>query len=203
MFYAIINSFDPTPCKPVKIRQNDDNRHEWDIPENENMVLVEHEGYSYYVQNNANLEHSTKIICFIIKYTKLLKLELCKHFPTNNKLKDNIILFLKTPIQFQEITPNDMFDGLNKPKDIVENKDNLNIVLDNKYRASYRLIMLRIRNKNGSFRQWKVVKKLLIHELTHGMCNHCTYRTKGNHDKDFNECEEFLKKFIKNNKELK
>ena len=86
------------------------------------------------------------------------------------------------------------FDGLNKPKKLY--KSNNKLGKDQYLRAEYRDVFLRLRNNNGQFRSNKSIIDLVIHEITHTMCNHVTWRDDNHHD-DFKHCENLLKDVIK------
>ena len=109
----------------------------------------------------------------------------------------------------QEMPINDTFDGLNKPESIVELKkpDGLTFKEDTNIRAGNRHIMLSVCEKGNSekykLKKFDKFKELLIHELTHTMCNHVTYRRQGNHLEDFENYEKFLTYFVNECPKLK
>lgn len=112
-------------------------------------------------------------------------------------MSESCKLISKTPYSVQEIEYDSGFHGINKPKGIIKsNTKKKHFKLDNDLRATWRLIMLELRKRNGSYMSWNrgqnCIKKTLLHELAHTMCNHIRYRTSGNHQKDFHDNEKIL-----------
>lgn len=198
----MIDSFNPNKYIEATIEINEETRHIWDIgkraKDKKNFTRGFMNGKVFIVRKN-NPDRFIKILSLIDTYISYLKKLLSEnmsnfiHHPCYNE----IVNFVKTKHTVQEISEQDTFEGINKPEDIVycsTRNDGLIFQKDNKYRAGRRLIMLRIRNKDNSKRSWVNLKKLLLHELAHTMCNHITYREEGNHEEDFYRAEEFLTK---------
>lgn len=182
----------------VTIPQNERTRDKWDLEENLGFVSFYHNGKIYKVRNTGNDVDNTIMhyLGFIDQYYQKIKEEIYKCRTLGN-CRNEAILFVKTPTDFQEIPVNNIFEGVNKPKFIIRcDNDGLYFAKDNDYRATRRHIMLSLRTKQGKPRSWSSVKKLLLHELAHTMCNHCTYREEGNHQEDFNKSENFLKELV-------
>lgn len=186
------------------IQINEDKKKTWDIDETKNMLkLVGKTGNIYLIRNTKNKQNVLKMLDFIDGYIKCLKMELSKKWHEQTidfSCLHGAILFIITPCTIQEMPRNYKFDGLNKPKNIVKlvNYDNLRFKKDSMLRAGNRHIMLTI-CENGKLRSWEKIKRLLLHELAHTMCNHVTYREEGNHLEDFHMYEKFLNKFTSTN----
>lgn len=186
---------------------NEKKREVWDIDETNGMKkLAGKSGNVYLIRETKNKYKVLEIIDKIYYYIKILKQELAKSWDNQTldfSCQPGTILLIITPCTIQEMTRNYKFDGLNKPKNIVKLKqfDGLNFKEDSELRAGIRHIMLTICEK-GKIRPWEKIKKLLLHELAHTMCNHVTYREKDNHLEDFHMYEDFLKKFTSTNYEL-
>jgi hypothetical protein len=169
---------------------------DWDIPEKG-------------IRLSQSFKSDTETIrC--LKYVQLYISYLCKNLireisVINPSLYPSIDLICKTPIDLMEIgmdSRSRIFEGINKPKDIVKIETrNLKGTLlgdfdherlDKEYRARHRLIILKLKN-GKSLRKWNDVKRLLLHELSHTMCNHLMYYNDRNHQQDFDICEKLLK----------
>lgn len=190
----------------VPIKANIESNNQWNINEDHPSYITYRYNDNYYkIVDKYNNETAARILDFISNWIIILQHELASalfrgKIPKN--VYDNVILLVNTPVSVQEIIVGTGFRGINKPKKITfAPNDGLTFALDNEYRAGKRHIMLEIIDK-GKVIPWKQTKKLLIHELSHTMCNHCTYRTSGNHKEDFKRCEDFLKKFTSNNEVL-
>lgn len=176
----------------MKIPENERTKHLWDLEENKGFIKYK----NYKVRKDIrNTQEALYYLYFIDGYIQKL-IEQCKK---EKEPSDETKILIITPYKLQEIPKNDIFEGLNKPKKIcLKNKRcKLKSVMDNKYLAKERLIMLQIRKENGELIEWSKIKELILHELCHTMCNHIVYRDKGNHGKDFKKCEKFLIKISK------
>jgi hypothetical protein len=187
----MIDSFNFREHRGYSIKENQKNLKKWDIPEDKGMVkcdgvLVVDRGFRDRILQN-------KIQCIIqtcVVFIDALKTSLNCHLDKiDPKYKSGAKLFVITPHTVQEMCPNKTFDGLNKPKDIVEQDTNI--------RAGRKHVMLTVFH-DGKLKKWKEFKELLIHELSHTLCNHVTYRVAGNHSDDFHNYERFLTYFIDN-----
>lgn len=194
--------------KPAKILENEKTKKIWDI--NESKGFVNCKGYKIR-KDLPNKEQVCYYLYLIDIYIKELGGFILQNLKEANKKKcyNEMLIFLHTPYMIQELPKSAYYNGLNKPKKIMEKKKNCPIktLLDNNYLASYRLIMLRIREENGKIIKWKGkegIKSLVLHELTHTCCNHVTYREEGNHLKqDFEKCEKFLINMANKNENCK
>lgn len=189
----------------VTIPENEKTRHKWDLEENRGFVSFYNNGKIYKVrQTGKKIDNDImEYLSFIDQYYQKIKEEIYNCRSLGN-CRNEAILFLKTPTDFQEIPENNIFEGVNKPKFIIlSDNDGLYFEKDNDYRATRRHIMLSLRTKQQKPRSWKNVKKLLLHELAHTMCNHCTYREQGNHQGDFNKSEKFLNQIVDNSIQLR
>jgi len=185
----------------VVIETNEKKRHLWDINETHGFQSINVNGKSYDVNTKrspSNLHKTATLLMYIDLYIKQLIDDLVEQCLKRGVLSENCKLISQTPYVVQEIEYNSGFYGINKPKGIIRSPTKKKLFhLDNDYRATYRLIMLDLRRADGSFVEWDgdhdhTIKGTLIHELSHTMCNHITYRTKGNHQKDFHDCERVL-----------
>jgi hypothetical protein len=179
------------------IPENEATKKLWDLNENKNFTILN----GYKIRNDiTNGEAASYYFYMIDIYIKELGQYILNNInlAKNRKCFDECIIFLNTPYTIQELSKNSYYNGLNKPKNIQWKKKDCpyNTMLDNNFLASYRLIMLKIREKNGMLIPWKGiegVKSLILHELAHTCCNHVTYREEGNHKKeDFEKCNKFL-----------
>lgn len=174
---------------------NERTRKKWDIEENRGFVKGFINGKIYKTLKHHNNQKVLQYLNFLDQYLYTLKEEMIqrKYSCYENNCQNESLLFIKTPCTLQEIPNNTVFEGINKPKNIVIfSGDGLQFEKDNGYRAGNRHIMLSLRTKTGRLRTWSKVKKLFLHELAHTMCNHVTYREAGNHEGDFVKAEQFL-----------
>ena len=109
--------------------------------------------------------------------------------------KDKILIDCFTDIHPQnhilsEMQLETIFNGLNKPRNIY-NTNKPSIGPDGSYRATYRNIFLTLREKDCSFKSWNKIMKLVIHEITHTMCNHIRWRD-DDHGEDFKHAEKII-----------
>jgi hypothetical protein len=186
----MIDTFNYKHYHPVVIRENERTKKKWDLEESKGFINgISPYGSIYKIRNIHNNNNETLVYLGLIhKYIYELKNILSK----NNSSEARV--FVKTPHTIQEIPYNGVYEGINKPKCIVScSNDGLQFRKDNNYRAGVRHIMLSLRTKTGKLRKWEIVKKLLLHELAHTMCNHITYREEGNHEDDFYNSENLLK----------
>ena len=183
--------------KPSDIPKNESTKKLWDLNENKNFVLYK----GYKIRDDIPNNQAASYYLYIIDmYIKELGEYILSNIESTKKRGcfNEMIIFLYTPYMLQELSKNSYYNGLNKPKNVQWKKENCpyNTILDNNFLASYRLIMLKIRENDGKLTKWKGgegVKHLILHELAHTCCNHITYREEGNHRKDdFEKCNKFL-----------
>ena len=184
------------------ININEKTKHKWDLEEDEGFLPLTYENNTYKIRDTlyGNEYNVLRLLNYLNKYLFLIKIEMYNNEQSciKNKCHHSSELFIKTKTTLQEIPKNNLYEGINKPKFIVYySGDGLKFKRDNKYRSGLRHIMLSLRDSRGKIRSWAKIKKLFIHELTHTMCNHCTYREKENHEEDFHQNERFLKLLIK------
>ena len=202
-----IDSFNYGDHNPFSIKQNEKTKDLWDIDETKRTKeLYNFEGDKIFRIRTDSKETDFEVIKLLDKLGELVKLikeELCKYKPEKCiKLYSAINILIITPHFLGEMPLNDNFDGLNKPKKIVKLTipDGLKFKRDTPIRAGYKLILLKLRNKNGSIiKPFKKTLELITHELAHTMCNHVTFRQEGNHEKDFHDNEKTLKVLIETN----
>lgn len=183
----------------VIIPENERTKSKWDIEENKGFQwkIVNHDRkYKVFVNHRSkkNIEKVALLLNYIEQYVEYLKYYLSYNTsPKSNQYIAHQNVFIDTPHIFQEIGSGTLYEGINKPKNIIHIQHPPKLFSkDNQYRAEYRLIMLSLRTKTGNLRTWNKIKRLLLHELAHTMCNHITYREEGNHEKDFDDCESIL-----------
>lgn len=183
-------------------RHNAKYRKEWDIPERG-------------IRLSSSFGSDTETVRYL-KYVQLYISYLCRNLislvesgnPTiDPALYPGVGLLCNTPIDLMEIgsdARSRVFEGINKPKDIVKvmvhNTTGTYLSdfdperLDKGYRARYRLILLKLKD-GRKLRSWDKVKRLLLHELSHTMCNHLMYYNERNHLHDF-DCYEGILKMV-------
>ena len=168
----------------------------WDFDEKINYTTVNIQGKPYKVINKysnyieaAKLLHYIYFIIFQIstylyinryKYSKLDQTRILCFTDIHN---GNFLL--------SEMQLNTPFNGLNKPKN-VHSTNKENVGPDKKLRAEYRDIFLTLRKSNGEFKSMSTIMNLVIHEITHTMCNHVRWRD-DDHGEDFQHCEKIIK----------
>lgn len=171
-------------------------RHIWDVEEKRNFNCIKsHYGPSYLVYNlhsHESQQEAADMLFIIDRYIQEIQ-RVCRN---NDSPFCHILGTTKHTVQEMNIEHNKGFEGINKPKDLIKLPPPVPQYFrkDNEYRPSRRHVMLTIRTKTGRIRDFKTIRKLLLHELAHTMCNHCLYRDDGNHESDFKKCESFLKR---------
>ena len=173
----------------------------WDFDENINYITVNIEGINYNVINKfSNYYIAAKILHRI----NIVIYNICLYFISNyysyNK-RDQILIDCFCDIHLNNHILSEMqlgtqFYGLNKPRNLYKS-DKPPIGPDGSYRASYRNIFLTLRKKNGTFNNWNKIIKLVIHEITHTMCNHIRWRD-DDHGRDFKHAKKIIKTAYKN-----
>ena len=169
----------------------------WDLDENGKRVRKG--GYTFVVNRDIPNEkktvdrlHDAKKVELRLKNT--MREELKKGH--GGKFKKHMKHFIETQHRFFEMPlKNAGFYGLNKPKN-VHKTNKPPIGKDKNLRPSYRVVMLTIRNSNGTVESCSKFLKLLIHELSHTLANHVTWR-EDDHGKDFKDCESFMWKMLR------
>ena len=167
----------------------------WDFNEDINYLSINIQGINYKVINKFPDYYTSAQILHKINYT--IK-QICIYFILNyNRYskKDKILIDC-----FCDIHPNNhllsemqlgtIFNGLNKPRNLYYT-DKPSIGPDGSYRASYRHIFLTLREKDNNFKSWDKIMKLVIHEITHTMCNHIRWR-EDDHGLDFKHAEKII-----------
>jgi hypothetical protein len=169
----------------------------WDLDENGKRVRKG--GYTFVVNRDIPNEkktvdrlHDAKKVELRLKNT--MREELKKG--RGGKFKKHMKHFVETQHRFFEMPlKNAGFYGLNKPKN-VHKTNKPPIGKDKNLRPSYRVVMLTIRNSNGTVESCTKFLKLLIHELSHTLANHVTWR-EDDHGKDFKDSESFMWKMLR------
>lgn len=183
---------------PVIISENERLKHNWDIGEHEGYKHTRVPGINveYKVWSSGRVEIVASLLFMIDEFIQTIQNQLPDTNPECHVL-------IHTPHTVQECRHKD-FHGINKPKGIIQlHKVEPLFKRDNQYRATNRHIMLTLRTKSGDLKAWSSLKKLLLHELSHTMCNHITYREEENHEEDFDNCQGFLTNFVHQDPELK
>ena len=199
-----IDRFNYEDHNPFSIKINEETKHIWDIdptdPKWSCKRVYNHNGTkTFMIRTDADKTDET-VVHYLDKLDELvylIKIKLCKKAGVHCG-KEILVI---TPHTLGEMPLNDGFDGLNLPKRIVKlnPSDGLKFSKDSNIRAGHRHVLLTLRKKTGDIHPLAKIMKLIIHELAHTMCNHVTFRDKGNHLKDFDDNERYLKKFIKGN----
>lgn len=193
----MIDCFNYKQFPPIVIPENEKTRKKWDLEENRHFVSgnVNDRVYKALRKNKPTDQKIFDYLYCLHQYIYLLKRLMLENPQVCQECRCETTVFIITPHEVQEICQNTTYEGINKPKFLVQSpEDGLLFKRDNHVRAGLRLVMLSLRTPSGNFRSWSKVKKLLLHELAHTMCNHCTYREDENHEEDFDKCEAFLKK---------
>lgn len=197
-----IDSFNCKKHNSFSIKINEETKKIWDIPEDSNCKLVyNHSGdKQFYIRRFFDKTDNLVVhyLDTIHNFIYLIKKKLLHYNVMQDKLEHAKIILIITPHTVGEMPINEKFEGLNKPKNIVKlsRPDGLQFKQDSDLRASNRHILLTLRDLNGNLKKEKDIKKLIIHELAHTMCNHVTFRDKGNHLDDFKRNEKFLTSII-------
>lgn len=200
----VVDTFIVGDSQGVSIEDNERSKGLWDLNELNGFVNIR--GFDVRDDGSAVLkEKISRYLYLIYCYIYALKTYIADNFGDLSieypDCVNEMEVFVITPHTVQEITNNRKFNGINKPKNIVQVYHlDQKFRLDNRFRAGRRHIMLHLR-QNGSPRPWMAknhtrksddVKNLVLHELAHSLCNHCVYRDEGNHSTDFKKCENLL-----------
>ena len=173
----------------------------WDFDENINFIEVIINNKKYKVlykytdsSQSANILVQLDITLFLI----------CNYLSTNkykySKEERNAIEcfldvhFNNKKTSLAEMQIGTIFNGLNKPRDIIKTNKPY-IGEDKNIRAKYRTVFLTLRKKNGKFKSNKSIMDLFIHEITHSMCNHISWRD-DDHGEDFKKYEKLLSEVL-------
>ena len=167
----------------------------WDFDESDNYIQIVYNNNNYKVLKRHK---DYKTVVQILNEIRTIILKICQYLEVNKYAYSEIeqqrincfLLIHPNSYLLSEMQLGTQFDGLNKPKKLY--KSNHPIGEDEYLRAEYRDVFLRLRNQNGRFRTRKSIIDLVIHEITHTMCNHVTWRD-DNHGKDFTDSENLLK----------
>lgn len=187
-------------------------KHKWDLEELPN-------GFQRVTRDNFTLnmltEGRTRYKCdsvfelfkVIYVYIYTIKELLNENKGKYGLLNNGASLFVMTPHTVQEMPKGSGYHGLNKPKCVVFYHDEPGVKFgnkDNHLRAGYKHVLLEVCNdSNDKFKTFRSIKDLLMHELSHTLCNHVSYRDEGNHLKDFDDAEKFLTTFVSKHDMLK
>lgn len=168
----------------------------WDFDENINFSIIK--GYKV-IDVYPDAHEAAKLLNELkfITYRSFMSIHASEH------LTPEIELLLKTPFRLQEMQLEKfqgtvLFEGLNKPKGVHTKKTAQNLGKDGKLRATYRVIFLTIRNKNGKLKKIENILPLLSHELTHTALNHVKWRD-DDHGRPFNSLDKLILKHLKLN----
>ena len=172
----------------------------WDFDENKNYTKIVVNKIPYKVLNKySNYVDCVKILIYLRDIIYLMCVYLSVNiYKYNTKDQIAIKCFLdihfnkKNPYYLSEMQIGTQFNGLNKPRNLYRSNEPP-LGEDGKDRAKYRHIFLTLRNPNGCFKSIKSITDLLIHEITHSMCNHIRWRN-DDHGDDFKYYENLLKK---------
>jgi hypothetical protein len=168
----------------------------WDFDENINFSTVK--GYKV-----LNIYPDTGEAAKLLNELKFITYRSFMSIHATENVTPEIELLLKTPFRLQEMQlekfqGNVLFEGLNKPKGVHTKKTAQKLGKDDKLRATYRVIFLTIRNKNGKLKKIENILPLLSHELTHTALNHVKWRD-NDHGRPFNSLDKLILKHLKLN----
>lgn len=173
----------------------------WDFDENINYKNVNIEGHNYKVLGKYSNYYTAALILnnisnIIRNICIYLKINYYRYSKNDQLLIDCFCLIHPDNYYLSEMQLDTIFDGINKPRDLYISKYP-SIGKDKNLRASYRHIFLTLRDKYGNFKDKNYIIELVIHEITHTMCNHVTWRN-DDHGKDFKHAEELIINAYKN-----
>ena len=167
----------------------------WDFDENINYTIVSINGRNYKVINKYP---NYKEAALYLNYIHNIIVGICNYFQINYyrySKSDQVLIDC-----FCDVHPNNYllsemqlgtpFNGLNKPRDIRKTIKPIN-GKDGNLRAGYRDVFLTLRYQNGKFKNINTIMKLVIHEITHTMCNHVKWRD-DDHGSDFKHGEKLI-----------
>jgi len=170
----------------------------WDFDEQKNYIIVNIQGRDYKVINRfPNYYRAAEYLNYIYNVIVLICLYLrVNYYSHKYSDQDRITIdcFLKIhPYNFKlsEMQLDNQFNGLNKPREVYNTNEPL-LGPDGSLRAKWRHIFITLRKSNSQFKNNKSIMDLVIHELSHTMCNHIRWRD-DDHGQDFQRAEKILK----------
>ena len=172
----------------------------WDFDETKNYGIVNIQGNNYKVIKNFPDYYTAgyilnEIHMIIIKICNYLSLNYYRYTKNDQKIIDCFLQIHPNNYLLSEMQLNTQFYGLNKPRDLYYS--NLpGIGSDGKLRSNFRHVFITLRDSNGNFNQFDKIMDLVLHEISHTMCNHVTWKN-DNHNKDFKHAEKLLTKVYK------
>lgn len=167
----------------------------WDFDENTNYIIINIQGKNYKViKKFPNFYTSALILDYIhdiiVKICLYLKINYYKYSKNDQILIDCFCEIHPNNYYLSEMQIGTQFNGINKPRNLyVSNKPPIG--KDMNKRANYRHVFLTLRNNKLDFNNKEKIMKLVIHEITHTMCNHVTWRD-DDHGNDFKHAEKIL-----------
>ena len=170
----------------------------WDFDEKKNYNIIKIDNYKYKVLNIYKNNNDAAIILHQIRLfiNKISEYLIHSNYDNPNLIKyvDCFLSIHPHNYLLSEMQLNTQFEGLNKPKQLYKcNKYSLG--KDKYLKAKKRDIFLKLRKNNGKFKSYELIIELVIHEITHTMCNHVTWRD-DNHHSDFKFSENLLKNVV-------
>ena len=167
----------------------------WDFDEEKNYITINIQERNYKVINKFPDYKYAAIILneihnIIIKICIYLKINYYKYLKNDQIIIDCFCDIHPNNYLLSEMQLETNFYGINKPRNLY-NSNKSPIGKDKNLRASYRHVFITLRNKNGKFNDKNTIMKLVIHEITHTMCNHVTWRD-DDHGKDFKHAEKLI-----------
>ena len=172
----------------------------WDFDENINFTVININNNSYKVINKWKNYNEAGIILDKIHqiiYEMCLYLNL-NYYRYSNKDKIAIKCFCDihpNNYKLSEMQLNTDFNGINKPRELYLSSD-APLGSDKKHRAKWRHVFLTLRKRNGEFKSFNTIMRLVIHEIAHTMCNHIRWRD-DDHNEDFEYYEKLLESVYK------
>jgi len=168
----------------------------WDFNENVNFSIVK--GYKV-----IDVYPDISAAATLLNDLKNITYRTFMSIHSYENVTPEINLLLKTSFRLQEMQLEKfqgdvLFEGLNKPKGVHIKKTAKKIGKDGNLRATYRVIFLTIRNKNGKLKKIERILPLLSHELAHTALNHVKWRD-DDHGKHFNEIDKLILKHLRYN----
>lgn len=167
----------------------------WDFDENKNYVTIKYKNINFKVLKEKNRLEAVKLLYLIKIIIDALAQEVQKTYKLlKQPLKNMAIVFLSIHPEYyfvQEMQKGQIFEGLNKPKNVHTNYYLPSVGKDGNLKAEYRAIFFQLRNNKNNLKNINELIPLIIHEIAHTGCNHVRWRD-DDHGKDFILFENFL-----------
>ena len=167
----------------------------WDFDENKNYVILKYKNYSFKVLNKKNKNQAVNLLYIIQQIINAIAEEVENNYKfLKPPLKDMATIFLCIHPNYyfvHEMQKDQIFEGLNKPKNVRINSYLPAVGKDGLLKAEYRSIFFKLRDDKNNLKTINELLPLVIHEIAHTGCNHVRWRD-DDHGADFKLFEKFL-----------